>query len=188
MASEKVLVLSVDSAFVKSAWSILYGSEELIKYGTVDSHGVEMTPFVWERIQQAINIARERGTKRMIVAIEDQYLAQKKGQKTNPDTLKKLARAAARWEVLAELAQTLESDLVISIEYVPAGKWQNGVIGKGAAFMKRDDLKRASKNIVRLAFRKVVDHDTADAICLGIHVASRERFNAGIKRALEKQG
>lgn len=191
--ADKVLVLSVDAAYVKSAWSILYGSEELVKHGTVNSNNTEMTPYAWECIQHAIQVARERGLKRLVVAIEDQFLSmhlkKKQGKKQagiNPDTLKKLARAAARWEVLAQLAQTLEGDLVIDVEYVPASTWQNSVIGRGASFMKREDLKLASKNIVRAAFRKIVDDDTADAICLGIYVASRERYNAGIQRALAK--
>lgn len=190
--ADKVLVLSVDSAFVKTAWSLLYGADELIRHGTVNSKNTEMTPYAWECIQHAVREAGERCAKRIVVAIEDQFLSMhlkgkgKTNAGLNPDTLKKLARAAARWEVLAQLAQTLEGDLVIDVEYVPASTWQNSVIGKGAAFMKREELKLASKNIVRAAFRKVVDHDTADAICLGIYVASRERFNAGIQRSLAK--
>lgn len=96
-------------------------------------------------------------------AIEDQYLAR------NANTLKKLSRAAGRWEEACEAAG-------IPVKYVAPSSWQDKTL-RGAG-RHRPQLKAASMAVAQAETGIALPEDVADAYCLGRYLAIKLFFAA----------
>lgn len=90
------------------------------------------------------------------VAIEDQYLSR------NPDSMKKLARNAGRWE---------ESwrRLGFRVEWINTQKWQSAELG--TARIDSDEVKRRCARKVLGLWRKEVGKHAADAALIARYLA-----------------
>lgn len=102
-----------------------------------------------------------------VVAIEDQYLS------VNPDSMKKLARSAGRWEEAWRR-------LGVRVEWVNAQVWQSAELGTSR--INSEEVKRRCKMKVLGMWKKEVPEHAADAALIARYTAIRlayRRLRAG---------
>lgn len=125
-------ILAIDPG-ATSGWAVVLvgSSPKLVWSGTfhfcTTPKGQPVSPT--ELVTYLSREARAHGYPIQRAAIEDQYLDK------NPNTLKKLARSAGRWEEACAVAQ-------VPCEYVAASTWQSRELGLRGA--RRDALRRAA--------------------------------------------
>jgi len=103
-----------------------------------------------------------------IVYIEDQFLGKTGKNKQKPVSVKTmfgLVRSASELITLAKLSNT-------PFALISPKRWQQKVL-KASPRMMRYDLKKLSKTVAtEVTGEKIVDHDIADAICMGLGVVT----------------
>jgi Holliday junction resolvasome RuvABC endonuclease subunit len=162
-----VLVLGIDSAFVRTGWALLEREglqERLIAHGLLEACDADVVNEFAGRMAtgpRTINL----------VVIEDAYLGE------NVDTLKSLSRLVGRWQ------QAFEA-LGLKTRLVMADVWQRGLLtGLITAKTERDGRKKAAQLWAQATFGEALHTDEADAVGLGVWVLRQRAFAKRAGRA-----
>ena len=137
---------------------LLFDAIEWPKPGTTKDLPPNTPSAIAECIVESL---RRLGHTVIVAAIEDQYLSK------NPDSMKKLARNAGRWEEAWRR-------IGIPVEWVNTQVWQSAELGTSR--IDSAEVKRRCKMKVLGMWRKKVVNHAADAALIARYVAIRIAF------------